>query len=309
VLRGMVEEGLKERQQLRERRSYSQASLVEPVDQFSEEEDAPIVDEDIAEAKGSESNDLSHCSPASTPDAMSPAVSISNVQIDPAQRFHSAFDDPQLGADDSQSNPVPHTPVLRQTQRESRSKDRSLSPSRPGHKPPRGVTNTSSSDQADENGSAPRVRHHSPSPEPMNLRPNPPVMPFPQIRGTRLERLFFSAPEHCPSTCKLCQQRCRSPSPSAVEPRRDAVDTRNSEDDTGVGEEDEGFVEGSCESVDQRHEFREPAGSHSKGKQPQDLTKCSRGANRALKCSRPASRQVLTKIVRELEDDFTHYKR
>ena len=237
MLRGMVEEGLKERQQLRERRSYSQASLVESVDQVSEEEDAPIVDEDIAEAKDSESN------------------------------------------------------------------------FRPGHEPPRVVTNTSSSHQADENGSTPRVRHHSPSPEPMNLRPNPPVMPFPQIRGTRLERLFFSAPEHYPSTCKLCRQRCRPPSPSAVEPQHDTVDTGNPEDDAEAGEEDEGFVEGSCESVDQQHEFREPAGSHSKGKQPRDLMKCLRGTNRDLKCSRPASRQVLTKIVRELEDDFTHYKR
>jgi len=31
--------------------------------------------------------------------------------------------------------------------------------------------------------------------------------PFPQIRGTHLEKLFFSAPEHDKRTCNVCQRR------------------------------------------------------------------------------------------------------
>ena len=43
------------------------------------------------------------------------------------------------------------------------------------------------------------------------------AIPFPQIRGGHLERLFFSAPEHNAKTCMVCHRRRRRPdSPSWI---------------------------------------------------------------------------------------------
>ncbi|KAG8736444.1 hypothetical protein FRC10_009315 [Ceratobasidium sp. 414] len=125
----------------------------------------------------------------------------------------------------------------------------------------------------------------SPSPQrrqPSLLAPQSP--PFPRIRGAQLERLFFSVPEHDERTCTACcgRRRVRIVRNDKHEPERvrereranwrlggEAGATRRPDDD-------EGYVEGDEEvEVDMR---------------------------------RPPPQTVLVKVVRELEDDFAHYK-
>lgn len=106
--------------------------------------------------------------------------------------------------------------------------------------------------------------------------------PFPQIRGGRLEQLFFSAPDHNANTCTVCNRRRRAKpghrrtwSTTAGHPHADG--------------EDEGFVEG----------FDEPKLRWNyKGKEREHA-----GDDRV------PPQTVLTRVLRELENDFTHYKR
>lgn len=117
--------------------------------------------------------------------------------------------------------------------------------------------------------------------------------PFPQIRGETLERLFFSAPEHNAHTCNVCQRRRRhehqAPSwlPSRFAPEseskpkapRDTVDT-----------DDEGFAEGS-------EDHQCGVGGKGKGRQGVQFSD-----------GKMPPQTVLARVLRELEDDFTHYK-
>ncbi|KAJ4481947.1 hypothetical protein J3R30DRAFT_3285901 [Lentinula aciculospora] len=134
--------------------------------------------------------------------------------------------------------------------------------------------------------------------------------PFPQIRGERLEKLFFSAPEHNQQTCTVCCRHRgargthgRPTSPSWLPSRfRQDVGWRHYgavEDD-----EDEGFVEGS-EGAD--HE-------NARDQFAREMKR--RGKQRDLGPPRDSYEQrknlpqqtVLARVIRELEDDFTHYK-
>ncbi|KAK0201843.1 hypothetical protein DFS33DRAFT_1386145 [Desarmillaria ectypa] len=86
-----------------------------------------------------------------------------------------------------------------------------------------------------------------------------PQTPFPQIRGARLERLFFSAPEHNAKTCNVCHRRRghhkdsrpRPMSPSWL-PSRFAkqFQVNVQEDHEDNSDEDEGFAEGSEDAED-----------------------------------------------------------
>ncbi|KAI0775518.1 hypothetical protein BD413DRAFT_470828 [Trametes elegans] len=117
--------------------------------------------------------------------------------------------------------------------------------------------------------------------------------PFPQIRGERLERLFFTAPEHNVETCAMCHRRRR---------RRPEVEQatswlRDRERDHAGGrrdggqdvEEDEGYAEG----PDDTHERRDTQ---------------AKGARDRAQDDRVPPQTVLARVLRELEDDFTHYK-
>lgn len=135
--------------------------------------------------------------------------------------------------------------------------------------------------------------------------PGPSVMetPFPQIRGAHLERLFFSAPEHNAKTCTVCHRR-RRPSPTSPSwlPsrfRHNAADISENEDD------DEGFAEGS-EAGHHEHAPRDKGKQRSQGvpfsREPEQWRKT------ASKEGLPPQ-TVVARVIRELEDDFTHYKR
>jgi hypothetical protein len=144
-------------------------------------------------------------------------------------------------------------------------------------------------------------RSHPPQPEELET-------PFPQIRGERLERLFFSAPEHNAKTCTVCyrrRDRDRPSSPSWVKHRQHQRPQAEEEEED---EEDEGFAEGSDDV---------PGPAESKGKQ-RDV---GQGQGHVTFSENPAywrqagqkeglpPQTVVMRVIRELEDDFTHYKR
>ncbi|KAK0187925.1 hypothetical protein F5146DRAFT_934495 [Armillaria mellea] len=117
--------------------------------------------------------------------------------------------------------------------------------------------------------------------------------PFPQIRGARLERLFFSAPEHNAKTCNVCHRRrghhkdVRPMSPSWL-PSRFAKQFQADEDQDDNSDEDEGFADGSVGVED---------GGRRAG-----------AASRVPTAKGVPPQTVLMKVIRELQDDFTHYK-
>lgn len=115
--------------------------------------------------------------------------------------------------------------------------------------------------------------------------------PFPQIRGSHLEKLFFSAPEHNAKTCTVCHRRTRRPESPSWIPRRDRDMRARVEDDA---DDDEGFVEG-------------PDTRNVKGKQRERpaFSQHRRDGN----SNKLPPQTVLARVLRELEDDFTHYKR
>jgi len=133
--------------------------------------------------------------------------------------------------------------------------------------------------------------------------------PFPQIRGAHLERLFFSAPEHNAKACTMCHRhRRRSEISSSWIPyrlRRMAEDTT---DDGGEGtedDEDEGFAEGPEEPEHQGVGVQNP-----NGKQREHATPREPGPWRQdTQTERLPPQTVVARVIRELEDDFTHYKR
>ncbi|KAJ4491615.1 hypothetical protein C8J55DRAFT_469841 [Lentinula edodes] len=133
--------------------------------------------------------------------------------------------------------------------------------------------------------------------------------PFPQIRGERLEKLFFSAPEHNQKTCNVC---CRHRGPRGVDtrpmspswlPSRFAQDV-NQHNHEADGDVDEGFAEGSEEANQENFRDQFARGMKRNGKQrdmgpPRDTYEQRKNL---------PQQTVLARVIRELEDDFTHYK-
>ncbi|PIL22329.1 hypothetical protein GSI_15017 [Ganoderma sinense ZZ0214-1] len=133
---------------------------------------------------------------------------------------------------------------------------------------------------AQRSSSASQKRRAHPAPQAADEEPA-----FPQIRGARLERLFFSAPEHNAETCTVCHRRRRR-RPTEVEQAASWLreHQRHRAEDT----DDEGFVEGSEDARDRRAYAAKAAGEREGHRVPPQT--------------------VLARVLRELEDDFTHYK-
>lgn len=115
--------------------------------------------------------------------------------------------------------------------------------------------------------------------------------PFPSIRGKHMERLFFSAPEHNAETCTVCHRRRRTHHTAGEDAEPIAfwlsgtVKARKPKvrvDD----EDDEGFAEGPEDDA-----------------QPQPS-----GKGKERESARVPQQTVLARVIRELEDDFAHYK-
>lgn len=154
------------------------------------------------------------------------------------------------------------------------------------------------SPRPDVNGRAPAPRPTAPTPAAASrsaasqkrrthTAPQPELdTPFPQIRGARLERLFFSAPDHRAETCAMCNREKRKHA-AADEARmrsRERGRTRDYRADEEFGEAQEDVRE------------RERVAFLAKAAR-------DRGSNRA------PPQTVLARVLRELEDDFSHYKR
>ncbi|RDB24453.1 hypothetical protein Hypma_008433 [Hypsizygus marmoreus] len=146
---------------------------------------------------------------------------------------------------------------------------------------------------------------HPPAPTPGRHQPHPPVdeTPFPQIRGTHLERLFFSAPEHDEKTCTVCHRR-RGVDETWVPSRfrrrdRKEVEERSQDGDIeDEDDEDEGFAEGSQQQRTGKGRQREHV-TFSKDPGPWRQQARHEGL---------PPQTVVARVIRELEDDFTHYK-
>ncbi|KIY46586.1 hypothetical protein FISHEDRAFT_75505 [Fistulina hepatica ATCC 64428] len=121
--------------------------------------------------------------------------------------------------------------------------------------------------------------------------------PFPQIRGTHLERLFFAVPEHNPMTCTVCHRRRRRPH------RRYTEGVQTEEHVHAYrGHENESFAEVREDNRDtkgKRHEV--PVFDATTNPAIWDWN--AEGARKGL-----PPQTVLARVIRELEDDFTHYK-
>lgn len=125
---------------------------------------------------------------------------------------------------------------------------------------------------------------------------------FPKIRGKRLERLFFAAPEHDARTCTTCNQRRRDPDEHPVSlawRNRRAQATRQTRSRRASNEqEDEGFAE--------PDEFEQPP------ERGQRRERSLQDINEVRSIARQEGlppQTIVARIIRELEDDFTHYKR
>ncbi|KAH9058994.1 hypothetical protein EDB83DRAFT_2548255 [Lactarius deliciosus] len=122
-------------------------------------------------------------------------------------------------------------------------------------------------------------------------RERPPAgeTPFPQIRGARLERMFFSAPEHNAKTCTVCHRRRHYG--AAQRPLWYPASKGRKVTVADVGE-DEGFEEGSIADGERGHGATMNLDFLDKGSGSDKLP----------------PQTVLVRVLRELEDDFTHYK-
>jgi hypothetical protein len=139
--------------------------------------------------------------------------------------------------------------------------------------------------------------HGPPAPTPAHGRDRHHAgeFPFPQIRGAQLERMFFSAPEHNSKTCTVCNRRRYQEAP----PRALWYPASKGHNVTvaDASDGDEGFGEGSV-------------------KEDGEGRKSSQGAaavnldflNRESRDGHLPPQTVLVRVLRELEDDFTHYK-
>ncbi|KAJ7505466.1 hypothetical protein B0H11DRAFT_1978869 [Mycena galericulata] len=147
----------------------------------------------------------------------------------------------------------------------------------------------------------------TPSRARQNAQSVAPETPFPQIRGAHLERLFFSAPEHNAKTCTVCCRR-RGPemqAPASWLPSRMERDFRarmeaaREEESDG---DDEGFVEG-----EEEVEAERARDAKWRGKQRDPGDGDANYEAVARKAGLPPQ-TIVARVIRELEDDFTHYK-
>ncbi|KAF8755017.1 Centrosome microtubule-binding domain of Cep57 [Rhizoctonia solani] len=117
-------------------------------------------------------------------------------------------------------------------------------------------------------------------------RSPPPTPPFPRIRGAQLERLFFSAPEHNEQTCTRCCQRRKA---------RNVRDDRHEPERARERERAHWRLGGRVGAREDEDE------GYARSEGEEDLPV-------EIDPARPPPQTVLVKVVRELEDDFAHYK-
>ncbi|KAJ7696012.1 hypothetical protein B0H17DRAFT_1270306 [Mycena rosella] len=338
VLRGVVEEGLRERRAVRdaveptETQSVADVAMSADLEESSSEEAYPPEEEDeepLDDRSSIEDDDESDAEPfdplsimgssrenagGSAPDRTlrtdhatrgSPSNLVTPGRFigdDELARIEADVEERRsdLSSGSHRERPRPPSPPLRQQNRRATMEEVSDD----GTELPRVPSPTSRAGPSQPR----RASHpaHPTVPTPSRARQNQPDLetPFPQIRGAHLERLFFSAPEHNARTCTVC---CRRRGPEAPAPGTSWLPSRMERDfrarmqearaEEASSDEDEGFVEGE-EDMEARNQKR--AG---KQREPDD------GNYEAVarKAGLPPQ-TVVARVIRELEDDFTHYK-
>jgi hypothetical protein len=306
VLRDVVEEGLRERRAARE--ASSQQDSIErdvlPIhgaiadhftQEFDEEEDEEYLGFEAEDASRNKAVDKTIRTDRATEGSRG-ARFIDSAEF---ERISAEIDerrsDRSISAELSQysySNPPVHLPPPRATcNREADTHDafarRPYSPEPP-------------SDPEDEVDAGPSAPHFAGAQT--RRRRAEPEASFPTIRGKRLERMFFAAPEHDPRTCTTCNQRRRRSDEHPVSlawRNRRAQATRQARSRRASNEqEDEGFAE--------PDEYEQPL------ERGQRRERSLQDINEVRSIARQEGlppQTIVARIIRELEDDFTHYKR
>ncbi|KIP08976.1 hypothetical protein PHLGIDRAFT_126688 [Phlebiopsis gigantea 11061_1 CR5-6] len=326
VLRGVVEEGLKERREVREQSVEHSRSFDRPHSPPMQQQDHLVVEDSDSGAESADSYETP--SPKPSPrrsrtvrtdmaTAGSPSLAAGpRPFLDPSEitrisediserrleRSVSAMNDPEPSqisfhqdksrgyhTDSEGSEDEGHYSL-----RDARPKSRASNTSNQSvvHEAPRAPSPVQRPAAPIPSSSYSRVHPHRPKSQEIPPRhttgPSKPPpskaadAPFPQIRGEYLERLFFSAPDHNADTCTVCNRRSR-----ARQGRRAASWTAEklAKYTHGADAEDEGFAEESPKLGTKGKERERPAED-----------------------DRLPPQTVLVRVLRELEDDFTHYR-
>ncbi|KAG6844374.1 hypothetical protein H0H87_007366 [Tephrocybe sp. NHM501043] len=323
VLRGVVEEGLRERRGAREAEEVlDQSDMAMSLDREEEKTDDERQDQD---AEGDEDQD------DDAPEPFDPVTIAESSRI--ADKATMRTDLATFGS----SNSRPASPPLQGVQfidsaeferisaevEERRSLEhlaRSPVPSRPSTR--RATVQDDSDDdehlvQKHVPPSAPRAgpstlnqenrkrRSQNPKTRPQHSRRELEQTPFPQIRGRHLEQLFFSAPEHNERTCNVCSRRRRVDA-DAEEPSWIPMRFRGAQREEEERTDEEKEV---CEDEDEDEGFADEEGqprvATDNGKRPTGNQNywMLRAQNEGI-----PPQTVVARVIRELEDDFTHYK-
>lgn len=315
VLKGVVEEGLNERKAVREAsaRVEEQVELVvaetqEQEQSEDEEEQSPLLTRqaNMDRTMRTDHATLGSSNPSGTlPRPFIDREELDRISLELEERrsdrsggslsrshgevsdIHNVFVRDDRAPSPSMAPPSMASPSVKSTSMASQvprtSSDDSPLPREPDASRPHEVTSRPAAPtpaHASQRPSHHRSRH-GPNQKPLST-------PFPQIRGGQLEQLFFSAPEHNTNTCNVCHRRNRRSEFSSWIPRRSRNVRARVEEVDEEDDDDEGFVEGPEAS-------RGPKG---KGNPSKDR---ERGGL--------PPQTVLARVLRELEDDFTHYKR
>jgi hypothetical protein len=340
VLKGVVEEGLKERRMLREQsmatteeaqrtgdsaQAVVNAETQQPLEEGSEESSEESEDESVEDSISASRSLLIRPNPAAErtrtdcatvgtqSQATRPFVTdeeLERISVELSERRSERSQDSSV-AGSTKSLPRsltyvterPVSPFLRGSAQSAppdlaRSEHRSSPELDPRLPDPRyRVTRTTAPNSSGSNARALADRHASPQDqrEDMEKAEDHAVLeelensPFPQIRGERLEHLFFTAPDHNAKLCNVCKRRKRNHEDrangkrSSWLPSRFATDIKSRIPGVGCDGDDEGFAEGlEGEIMARERKWQER--------------------------DRDPPQTVLMRVVRELEEDFTHYK-
>ncbi|KAH7925868.1 hypothetical protein BV22DRAFT_1088163 [Leucogyrophana mollusca] len=313
VLRGVVEEGLNERRQVREHLSLGEIEL--PAGEPCAEADDEPDDESPSSEEEPERVRPIPPQPTHTPRSILRNASASHIHTQ--ETINSLTPSMRRFVNEDELERISVELDERRSDRSSSSSTRSAV-QRAGTPQPTQLEGHVDSPHQSVRRSDPRPSVSGPvedsEAQQRQLRDQgDPATPFPRIRAGRLERLFFSAPEHNSKTCTVCHRRRprsnRVPSiqhqfqRGASSVKHDAAHLPSVND----GSDDEGFRGGLFDIGANPESSRTGAKCKDKDAIPA-LSHPGDPFEAIFKGDRPPPQTVLARVLRELEDDFTHYK-